>query len=163
MRLSIVLSLALAATAADVAGQQLPTELFPPPGTDVRILFQTDAGMERVSGRLNTVSEDELVLARGRAGRDRFTLPADVVLGLETAAGRDHLLGAGKGLLIGTVGSALLVGAFGALVAAGEQSADCCTPATGLAFGAIIGAVVGAPTGTLVGLLIGSQRWERVW
>lgn len=100
---SIVLSLVLAATGADVAAQQLPSELFPPPGTEVRILFRTDAGIERVSGRLAAVSADELVL------------------GLEASAGRNHLLGAGKGLLFGTLGGALLVGTFGALLAAGDQ------------------------------------------
>lgn len=130
-----------------------------PSGTTLRI--KTVEGGQ-VTGRLENVSENQLILHVKGKGTDAWTntYRRESITHVERRRG-----GAGAGALKGAL-LGLLIGGGGGFILGAATYSGCdiivCSAAEAGAFVGLLGAVVGVPIGTIAGAAKGSYRWEPV-
>jgi hypothetical protein len=159
----LAVALLIGSPSGTVAGQRVARDVFPPPGSRVRVATHTG---ERVAGTLAAAVDDTLTLivVSQRTGRPaRHLLQTGQVRGLWVSRGRSHAAGALRGLLVGSLTGLTLGAVIGASKAVGEYGCEMCP--RGRLEGALLigteGLIVGLPVGVIVGTLVGVERWER--
>jgi hypothetical protein len=157
LSLALLLALVLALIPAPVVAQSIDTLIVAP---QAHLRVTTRAGARLPIGAITRQTPDSLVLfLMCRTCMRDTTLAWRDLSSIERYAGRRHgrgaLVGAGYGLLAGT-----MLGAIVAKAALNDcRGQDLC----GLnALAVPFGSAVGFTSGTVLGLIIGTDRWERV-
>jgi hypothetical protein len=166
-RLAIVALLSLALLTPERANAQRASAVAARPvgiGTRVRI-FAPSLRRERYTGRVETLDVGEMTLdtagVRRRLGFEtgpvlvesfrRVTIRTASIEGIEVSAGRTTRGATIKGMLIGGLAGALLIG-FGQLPEVNPTATD-------FLKGAPIGLALGTVAGGIVGYALGGERW----
>jgi len=144
---------------AQAAGVQYPTV-----GSRVRV-FAPTIRRDRFVGRIDSLTTDEMVLdtaggrrrlglqtGRGRGEQyGRVTIRTDAIEAIELSAGRTTRGATIKGMVIGGLAGALLIG-FGQLPEVNPGFSD-------FLKGAPVGLAVGTVVGGIVGYALGGEKW----
>jgi len=164
MRIAIVTILAVLFAPTDTWSQE--TERVEP-GRQIRVTHGCDVRsgsasrcstryrVARTAGAYRHVSDDSLVFD-AFVGAAPLSLPLEAVHRIEVVQGQKSrwLSGMGLGLVVGTVGGAVI----GYAATADEPS----LPGIGAVAGLVLGAPVGLLTGGIVGAFLKTERWQSV-
>ena len=168
-RATLVVAMALGAVSpAALAAQLHPPPQLPRVGDRVRIRAPS-IREDRFVGRVEALPPDSIQLdtagVRRRLGFDtgpvlvdefrRVTLPTNAIQSIDVSAGRTHRKSTIKGIIIGALGGAALIGATN-LPEVDPKFSD-------FLAGATIGAIVGGLAGGTVGYLLGGEKWQSFY
>jgi len=165
--IGLALGATLGVTSAARAQVRGPSQL-PRVGDRVRVVAPTIRD-DRYVGTVESLPRDSITLdttgVRRRLGFDtgpvlveeyrRVTLPTSAIQAIDISTGRTHRKSTIKGVVLGSLGGAVVFGATN-LPEVNPSFSD-------FVDGAVVGLLVGAVAGGVVGYLLGGEKWQSFY